>query len=79
MVMNMNPEAYDRVKETHKYRRLFFSLCWFHSVLLERRKFKTLGWNTPYDFNDSDFDICENILALYLDEYPQEVQWEAIR
>ena len=77
--MNMNPEAYDRVKETHKYRRLFFSLCWFHSVLLERRKFKTLGWNTPYDFNDSDFDICENILALYLDEYPQEVQWEAIR
>jgi len=67
------------VKETQKYRKLFFSLVWFHATLLERRKFRTLGWNTPYDFNDSDFDICENILGMYLDEYPDEVQWDAMR
>eukprot|EP00913_Durusdinium_trenchii_P009754 g9162.t1 len=65
--------------ETQKYRRLFFSLCWFHAVLLERKKFKMLGWNIGYDFNDSDFDICENILAMYLDENPTEIPWDAIR
>ena len=51
-------ESYNRVKEVQKYRRLFFSLCWFHAILLERKKFKMLGWNIGYDFNDSDFDIC---------------------
>ena len=31
-------ESYNRVKEVQKYRRLFFSLCWFHAILLERKK-----------------------------------------
>jgi dynein heavy chain len=79
LVNNMSNELYNRVKETQKYRKLFFSLVWFHATLLERRKFRTLGWNTPYDFNDSDFDICENILGMYLDEFPDEVQWDAMR
>jgi hypothetical protein len=26
-----------------KYQRLLFALCWFHAVVLERRKFKALG------------------------------------
>ena len=75
----MDPVQYNRVKETFKYRRLYFSLVWFHAILLERKKFRTLGWNSAYDFSDSDFDMCENILAMYLDEYPNEVQWEAIK
>merc|ERR1719265_916737 len=70
---------YNRVHETQKYRKLFFSLVWFHAVLLERRKFKMLGWNVPYDFNDSDFEICENLIAMYLDENPIEIPWDAIR
>jgi len=79
LLNNMQEEAYNRVKETQKYRRLFFSLVWTHALLLERRKFKMLGWNIAYDFNDSDFDINENILAMYLDENPNEIPWDAIR
>ncbi|CAD7941177.1 unnamed protein product [Amoebophrya sp. A25] len=79
LVQNMDPQQYNRVKEAFKYRRLYFSLVWFHAILLERKKFRTLGWNSPYDFNDSDFDMCENILAMYLDEYPTEVQWDAMK
>ena len=35
--------------------------------------------NIGYDFNDSDFDMNENILAMYLDENPTEIPWDAIR
>jgi dynein heavy chain len=38
-----------------KYQKLLFALAYFHSALLERRKFRTLGLNIPYDFNDTDF------------------------
>jgi len=79
LLNTMSDEHFNRVKEHNKYKRLFFSLVWMHSILLERRKFRTLGWNTPYLFTDSDFDINENILAMYLDEYPTDIPWEAIR
>jgi len=79
LLMNMSDEQYLRVKEAQKYRRLFFGLCWFHAVLIERKKFKMLGWNVAYDFNDSDFEICENIIAMYLDENPNDIPWAAIQ
>ena len=62
-----------------KYQKLVFSLCWFHAVLLERKKFKSLGFNIPYDFNDSDFSICNDILADYLASYKQRTPWDALR
>merc|ERR1719506_349312 len=82
LLQNMPEEEYNRIHDpqiAQKYRKLFFSLVWFHSVLLERRKFKMLGWNVPYDFNDSDFEICENLLAMYLEENPTDIPWDAIR
>ncbi|GKT26037.1 Dynein axonemal heavy chain 2, partial [Aduncisulcus paluster] len=57
------------------FRRLLFGLTFFHSVILERRKFQYLGWNVSYDFNDADFDICKNLLDLYINTY-EEIPWE---
>jgi dynein heavy chain len=48
------------------YRPLLFALCYFHAVLLERRKFGTLGYNVVYDFTTSDFEVSDNIIALYV-------------
>ncbi|XP_073903040.1 dynein axonemal heavy chain 2 isoform X5 [Castor canadensis] len=61
-----------------KYKKLLFALCFFHSVLLERKKFLQLGWNITYDFNDSDFEVSESLLRLYLDEY-EETPWDALK
>ena len=62
-----------------KYKKLLFSLVWFHALILERRKFKALGWNIPYEFNNSDFQICESILRIYIDEYPEKTPFAALR
>ncbi|XP_043269180.1 dynein axonemal heavy chain 1-like [Venturia canescens] len=53
--------------ESFKY--LLFSLCMFHSALLERRKFGPLGFNIPYDFTDGDLTICISQLQMFLMEY----------
>eukprot|EP00551_Chaetoceros_affinis_P004894 CAMPEP_0203667706 /NCGR_PEP_ID=MMETSP0090-20130426/4497_1 /ASSEMBLY_ACC=CAM_ASM_001088 /TAXON_ID=426623 /ORGANISM="Chaetoceros affinis, Strain CCMP159" /LENGTH=449 /DNA_ID=CAMNT_0050531953 /DNA_START=216 /DNA_END=1565 /DNA_ORIENTATION=- len=62
-----------------KYKKYLFSLSWLHSILLERRKFKTLGFNKPYDFNDSDFLICHDLLIVLLDEYPKSTPFKALQ
>eukprot|EP00656_Telonema_subtile_P031899 TRINITY_DN3494_c0_g2_i1.p1 TRINITY_DN3494_c0_g2~~TRINITY_DN3494_c0_g2_i1.p1 ORF type:complete len:4527 (-),score=1335.50 TRINITY_DN3494_c0_g2_i1:103-13683(-) len=75
---NISEEKFNTCGKRLPYQRLLFSLCFFHSVLLERRKFLTLGWNIPYEFNDSDIDTAELILCHYLNAY-DEVPWEALR
>lgn len=55
---------------------LLFALVWFHAILLERRKFKSMGFNIPYDFNESDFAICHDLIIVFLDEYPERVPFK---
>ncbi|KAK2862756.1 hypothetical protein Q5P01_002289 [Channa striata] len=69
---------FNRCSKPVFYRKLLFSLCFFHSILLERKKFLQLGWNIIYGFNDSDFEVSENLLSLYLDEY-EEIPWDALK
>ncbi|KAG8456021.1 hypothetical protein GDO86_001999 [Hymenochirus boettgeri] len=48
------------------FRSLVYVLAFFHAVVQERRKFGKIGWNVPYDFNESDFQVCTEILNTYL-------------
>ncbi|XP_068085242.1 dynein axonemal heavy chain 2 [Anabrus simplex] len=75
----MTEERFTVCQTQHKYRRLLFSLCFFHGILLERKKFLQLGWNVVYSFNDSDFDVAENLLTIYLDEYADQTPWDALK
>ncbi len=48
--------------ERDNFSRAIFSLAFYHCVLIERRRFRNLGWNKVYNFNESDIFACENLL-----------------
>lgn len=60
------------------WRRLLFSLTYFHAVIQERRKFGPLGWNIPYEWNQSDFQASLKSLSTYITDEGEEVPWNAL-
>ncbi|KAG8180010.1 hypothetical protein JTE90_020965 [Oedothorax gibbosus] len=64
---NFSQETFDSSARESEFKMLLFTLCYFHAVLTERKKFGSQGWNYPYPFNDSDLLISANVLHNHLD------------
>jgi len=48
---------------------LLFGLAFFHSIVVARRRYGTLGWSAPYEFTDSDLTVSVRQLRHLLDTY----------
>jgi len=64
-----NEEYLNSSSKVQQWKKLLFSLSFFHAIVQERRKFGSLGWNIPYEFTDGDLQICTKQLNMYLNEY----------
>ena len=75
---NFTQETLEMCSKEAEFKSILFSLCYFHAVVAERRKFGPQGWNKAYPFNTGDLIISMNVLFNYL-EANNRVPWEDLR
>jgi len=75
---DLDPDQFEDCKNPKPWKKLLYSLCFFHAVIQERRKFGALGWNIRYDWNNSDRAVSVTMLKNYLDEQ-EDVPWSTLQ
>uniref|UniRef100_A0A665VDW5 Dynein axonemal heavy chain 1 n=1 Tax=Echeneis naucrates TaxID=173247 RepID=A0A665VDW5_ECHNA len=76
--LRLNNDFISSSTKITNFKSLLLSLCLFHGIALERRKFGPLGFNIPYEFTDGDLNICISQLKMFLDEY-KEIPFKVLK
>jgi dynein heavy chain len=68
-MLGFSDEFYEECNKPKEYKKMLVSICWFHAVMQERRKFGPLGFNIAYDFSNSDRDCSIMQLRIFVSKY----------
>ncbi|XP_065079030.1 dynein axonemal heavy chain 2-like [Ochlerotatus camptorhynchus] len=71
MLEQIGEEQFRKIEKSRfhlQHKKLMFTLAFFHSLLIERNKYQSLGWNKPYQFNIMDFKLSERLITYCLEE-----------
>ncbi|CUG87356.1 dynein heavy chain, putative [Bodo saltans] len=77
-IMSYPNDFLEKCKKAPEFKKLFFSMCFFHALIQERRKFGPLGWNIPYEYTSGDLSCCVVQCQMFLDKY-DEVPYKVIK
>jgi dynein heavy chain len=78
-VRSMKDEFFETCKKPEELKQYAFSICVFHAIVQERKKFGPLGWNIVYGFNESDLSASQTIIRDIINDYKEEIIWDAIK
>lgn len=67
--------------------RIFFLICWLHTIILERAKYYPIGWTSNYAFSDSDLLLSLQIAQDWIlksafgknNISPDAIPWKAVK
>ena len=58
---------------------VIFGLSYFHAVVIERKKFGSLGWNRNYPFNLDDLRNSDAVVGKYIEPGVSKIPWEDLK
>ncbi|KAJ9459816.1 Dynein beta chain [Diplonema papillatum] len=70
-------EPWENSQKPTEYKAVVFAMCFFHAVVVERKKFGPQGWNRAYPFNAGDLTTCVEVFYNYEDR--QKIPWDDLR
>eukprot|EP01012_Entosiphon_sulcatum_P019543 TRINITY_DN24443_c0_g2_i1.p1 TRINITY_DN24443_c0_g2~~TRINITY_DN24443_c0_g2_i1.p1 ORF type:complete len:4685 (-),score=794.60 TRINITY_DN24443_c0_g2_i1:231-14285(-) len=73
-------EAFEGASKSNEFKSVLFALCFFHALVLGRKRFGAQGWSRSYSFNTGDLLISGSVLHNYLESAAGgSIPWEDIR
>ena len=55
-------ELVDQSNKPTEFKTCLLTLCFYHAIVLGRRRFGQQGWSKRYSFNQGDLTVCANVL-----------------